>query len=428
MNLWRYRAVLMNEPGVTRSGELAAETPADLRATLRRAGLQVIQIKRVRKHQPSHGQFLKSFVERWHKHLRTRRCASRAELYDNIATMIESGLPLTDAIETLLESRSNNRSALSTLLSDFRGKLRDGAPLSDAMTFRGDWFEPPEVAMVQAAQQSGELANVLRSLAARHQRAEAISQKLIGALAYPAVVSVIAFAVVIFMSTRTLPQLAALLIDNDIPVPGLTRVVMGFGQWLAGHWFLLLASIVVGPAIISGVSTYTRKRIYGRRANATANSGARSNYWTLSGFRPPYVLKQIVVGSFCAQLAELLRAGIPLVESLQIVAPTIKRHSFRSHVLHAAQSIEHGSDPAEAMAHKVWLDAEFTRLVEVGQNTGELDAMLRKLADRYQRSAERSIERLTRLLEPLVIVALAAIVGVVVMAAVLPLVRLQEII
>src|SRR5690554_1409323 len=200
----------MSEPSVQRTGELAAESPADLRAALRGAGLQVIHLKQVRHvHLFDKQSLLKPISERIKKHLRARRQAAKAELFDALSTMLESGLPLTNAIETLLESRSEEHSPLRSLLSEFRGKLREGDPLSQAMTLRGDWFDTSEIAMVQAGQQSGELASVLRSLSARHQQAEALTQKLIAALAYPAVVSVVALAVVVFMSTRTLPQLTA---------------------------------------------------------------------------------------------------------------------------------------------------------------------------------------------------------------------------
>lgn len=415
MNLWRYTAIVIDNPAASRSGELAADSAADLRASLRRAGLQVVHLKPVRRPFHFKKNALSPLIDRLEKHLRTRRRVQRAELYDSLATMLESGLALTDAVETLLESRRRKHSALQTLLSDFRGRLREGSALSEAMNFRGDWFDAAEVAMVTVAQQSGELAHVLRSLATRQQRAEALSQKLLGALAYPAVVSVIALAVVVFMSTHTLPQLAALLETNDISVPRLTQIVMSFGQWFARHWLLVFLALLTAPAIAAIANAFVNKRL---------NQESRF----LALIPCPELLRQLAVGGFCGRLAELLRAGIPLVESLHVVAPTISKPQFRAYVLHAAELIEHGGEPAHALGHKRWLDAEFVRLIELGQHTGALDTMLERLADRYQRSAERSIDRLTRLLEPLVIVILAAVVGIVVMAAVLPLVRLQEII
>ncbi len=415
MNLWRYTAVPIGDPHHERCGQLSGETAADVRASLRRIGLQVIDLRPVRQwHTPTISAFA-PLVERWQQHLRSRRRHERAELYDSLATMLESGLPLTEAVDTLLHSRGNTRSRIRTMLAMLHEELRSGAALSTYMRSRPDWFDSTEVAMVEAGQQSGELAVVLRTLCDRHQQADILNQRLIGALAYPCIVSIVAVGVVIFMSTRTLPQLLGLLIEHDIEVPRLTTVVMNTGQWLAVYWPLILLSAFCVPVILAFA-----RPVLERRLQPFAH---RLNRFPIG---VPRLVKRIAVAGFCTRLADLLQAGIPLVDALRSVAPTVRQRPLRQLITCAADQIERGDSAAQSLSDDNWLDAEFQRLVELGEHSGELDVLLRRLSDRYTRQASRLIDRFTRILEPAVIIALTALVGVVVMAAILPLVRLQE--
>jgi type II secretory pathway component PulF len=126
------------------------------------------------------------------------------------------------------------------------------------------------------------------------------------------------------------------------------------------------------------------------------------------------------------RLAELLRAGVPLVEAIRVLAPTAGA-ALRAVLIEAAGRLERGDDLAAAFSAPAWFDAEFVRLLEVSQRSGELAPMLLRVGRRYERQSRRLIDRLTRLLEPAVILALGVLVGTVVMAAVLPILRLQEI-
>jgi type II secretory pathway component PulF len=135
----------------------------------------------------------------------------------------------------------------------------------------------------------------------------------------------------------------------------------------------------------------------------------------------------LIVARFAQVLAELLRSGVPVVEALRVLAPTFSTASgFAVSIRGAAERIERGEDLAQALDDERWFDAEFRRLLDVGQAAGDLDQLLMRIAERYGRHARRLIDRLAALLEPVVILLLALMVGAVVMAAVLPLLRLRE--
>ena len=142
----------------------------------------------------------------------------------------------------------------------------------------------------------------------------------------------------------------------------------------------------------------------------------------------PHVLRKLAVARLSIQLAELLRTGVPMVDALRVVAPTTPGVTLRRRLLEAADRVERGEDIAAALDDEHWFDGEFQRLLQIGQTSGELDTLLDRLGHRYARQANRMIDRLATLLEPAVILTLAVLVGLVVMAAILPLLRLQEVV
>ena len=409
---WRYNAVSTNGagPGARRRGEMNGTSAAEVRASLRRVGWQVLDLKPVRLRAAGDKDALAAL---WFGHLRSRRRESRAEIFDSAATMLESGVPVLQAVTILISADTARRSGRRTMLTQLRGTLQDGSSLAHAMAAHPAWFEPTEIAIVEAGQQSGELPTVLRSLAQRNERANELGQRLIAALSYPVILCIVGLGVVVFLSTRTLPGLVEILTDAGVEAPALSTRVMAVGQTLANWWPLLgVAGILAVGAVLVGPTWLERHGIALPR-------------WC-SRLRPR-VSRRMALSGLSLGVAELIETGIPVGDALRIVAPTLRCRSLRRQVIEVAARIDRGADLADALDAGEWFDAEFRQLVEVGQASGELAAVLRRLGDRYGRAARRLIDRLTAMLEPAVILTLAFLVGVVVMSAVLPLMRLQEI-
>jgi type II secretory pathway component PulF len=393
-------------PGEIRTGELSGETAADVRAALRRARLQVLDLRPLRpKHLPA-----LTWIDR---HLRARRREVKSDLFDSLSTMLDSGLPLTESLDALIES---SRGRPRSMLVQVREGVRSGRELAEAMADHASWFDPVELALVRAGQHAGDLAGVLRTLADRHARSGELSQKLIGALAYPALVACVGIGVVVFLSTKTLPDLVQILDGAGVQTPRLTAIVMSVGQTLAsiGIW-LLLGAVILIVALLS-------------IAPALARRGYRLPRWTRRCI--PLVARRLAVARLSSGLSDLLRAGVPAVESLRVLSPTIGglgAGDLRAELLRAADRLERGEEFATALDDPLWFDAEFRRLLAVGENAGELEGMLTRIGERYERRSRVLIDRLASLLEPAVILSLAVVIGIVVIAAVLPLLRLQEV-
>lgn len=428
MSVWRYEAIDLRDPArpAERKGEIAGETPAEVRAALRAVGLQVLSLKEeraVRRLPVRGGRDARRIAERetsdggaMSRWLRSRRVQERADAFDALATLLASGVPLLECFDTLISAGEAMPRELRKTLVAMREDLRSGASLSVAMRSHFSWFDPAEVAMVEAAQLGGTLPTVLRELAERQERSAKLGQRLVSAMAYPAIVGCVGLGVVVFLATKTLPQLSGILVSAKLEVPRLTVVIMAIGQALA-RWWWLLGFAVVGSLV--GLSV-------GLPALMTRMAPARRSRFDRM---IPLAVRRLAVARAILRVAELLRSGVPLVESLRVAGPAHRGLTVGLSLAlsSAADRIEQGSDVATALEQPAWFDAELRRLVAVGEASGELELVLVRLGERYERQVSRLVDRLASTLEPTVIIVLAALVGTVVMAAILPLVRLQEV-
>lgn len=410
MSVWQYTAVAL-EPqaeACAKRGEITSESAQEARATLRRLGLQVVEMHPLRGGAPSASG---AFDDWRHAYLRKRRRDLSAEFYDSLATLLDSGAPIVEAVDTVLHSQQSERQRNMLLL--LHEALRSGHSLSSHMEGHPGWFGPDEVAMVRAGEHSGELSRVLRRLSEHNERASELGNKVVGALTYPSVVLAVGIAALIFLSTQTLPDLVKILSDAQVETPVLTTHVMAIGQNLAtwGPWILLAL-----PCLIMAVWFWRASLI--RRGVEPPRFIQRLC---------PEFLRRMTLAGVTDRLSELTRSGVPMVESLRVLAPTVRNPVLSKRLRSAADEVERGAELSSALSDELWFNAEFRHLLDIGVASGELDTLLARISARYERRARRLVDRLVAFLEPAVILALAAAIGVVVLAAILPMVRLQEI-
>ncbi len=423
MSLFRYTAVPIQDGhgamgggeggaagGGPQHGELSAESAAALRASLRRIGLRVTDMREVRRPIT-----LGPLAQVWSRHLRSRRQPMKAELFDSLATMLDAGLPIVEALSSL--ARSSRAKARNVLVMDLRELLRAGESIAVAAEAHQDWFDKAETAMLRVGEASGELPSVMRSLATRHQRGSELSAKLSGVLVYPAVVACVGLGVVVFLSAKTLPDLVAILDGAGIETPALTLGIMAFGD--AVRRFGLVIVLVLVLVALTSVPT---SRWFERHGVHVARGLERLT---------PTPFRRVALARAASALAELLGAGVTLVEALRITGPTLRSPAGAAlgrTLTSIADRVEHGERFSTALQDSGQFDDEVCRLVEIGETSGELRDILSRLAERESRRADRAVDRLATLLEPAVILVLAVMVGLVVMGAILPMLRLQEVI
>ena len=410
--LFRYRAV-ESATGRVRTGEQDGESAYAVRASLRRIGLEVQHLVDVTPGKTATSAWLRPLIDARDARRRRLHRVAKADLCDGLATLILAGIPIEQAVASLGSSRA--RPAVEQrLLRALRDRLREGIAFASACEEQPAWFDRFDVALLDAGQRAGELASTLQNLAQHHHRAGAFGQKVFVALAYPAVLVAAGLAALVFMSFQTLPQLVTMIEQGRHQPPVLTTTVIALGQGLATWWPLVAGALI---AVLVGT----------RRLLQLVPPESRFGQW-IHGNPLARMLGRIRVAHLAAALARLRRAGTPLAEALVIVADTISDRAVRALILQAVDAIRRGEDLSTVIAGSHLLDPEFAQLLQLGERSGELTEMLERIAERYQRSADRAGDRLAAVLGPAAIVILAALIGTLVMAAVLPLMQLGDLV
>lgn len=412
MTRFRYLA-RARHTGERQSGELTAESPAAARSLLRQASLSVLDLRPVPDRTPLRFAGLERLAGSW---LRRRRAGNKAELLESLATLIESGVPLRQAAQ-LAGNGARVPRRVRRLTQELADELTEGGSLHEACGAQRGWFDDLEIAVLQVAQQSGDLSGSMRRLAERQSRSSALRDKVIAAVTYPVLIGLVTMLVVVLLSTKTLPPIVDMLTASGIEIPRLTQILVWAGGVLASPVTLLTALLTAALLVM---------------ALTVLRAGTRSRVapgWYVRLL--PSVCHRLPISALARDLADLIASGVPMAQATHILAPTLRgpgTSRLRASLEAARRSMIGGASLEDAFDDELWFDAEFRRLLAVGQESGELPAMLRRLADRYEERSRRAIDRLASLLEPAAILIMSAIVGTVVLAAVLPLIRMQELI
>lgn len=409
--LYRYRAI---DAGTGRrlTGELAGASPQAVRAQLRKGGMQVEEV-----HRADDGalRWLGPFADTWRRlrdgQARRRRRLARADLCDAIASLIQAGMPLEAALGALARSHARIP-AERRLMMRLQDQVRSGAGFAEACAAHPGWFDRFDLAIIEAGQRAGDLAGMLTTLSVHHHRAGAVSQRLFVALAYPALLTVVGVVVVEFMSLTTLPQLVEMIRQAHRQPPALTEALISVGQGLARWWPLLLVFLIL--LVLAARNLTARIPVTGRFGG----------WW--HGNMLARMRGRVRVAMVASALARLRRAGLTLVDGLEVVADTAADRALRQVLRQAAEAIRRGEDLSQVVTRSRLFDPEFAQHLQLGERSGELTDMLERIAERYQRAADRSAERLAAFLGPAAILLLAVLIGLVVMASVLPLLQLGE--
>ena len=424
MTLFRYKAVAAALSGDTSPpvrGEIVAATPSEARAALRRGGLRPVWLRAARggerpasKADPAGiQQLLRAWVQSWR---RGRHRALKGDLCDALATLLDAEIRLRNALGALADDGEADR-RVRRVAKELRAAVETGVPFSKAMAAHSGWFDAGEIAMANSGESSSDLPRVIRRIGERAGGAARAESAVVGALLYPLIIGLVGVGVALFLANRTLPQLSGVLAAADLDPPALTAAVMGIGGFVWSYLLLLMTgSVLLVAAVGTGV----------RRLTATSAFAHR----VVAGLMPRFLRRRQIARAL-SHLADLTEAGVPLVDAIPLAAQTCSAlvgGTLRTQLDHAGQQMREGVQAGRALESVSALPAEARRIVRVGVDSGELSAALRRVAERTRHQADRALERWSKLAEPAAILVMAVCVGVVVMAAVLPILRLQEIV
>ena len=326
-------------------------------------------------------------------------------------SILRAGVTIIDALGMLSEQTENK--GFAKAIKDVQISIQKGETLGNSMRKIPEYFPPMLVNLVDAGEASGSLDVSLERMAIQFEKDAKMKGLIKKALTYPMVVCFVAVAVVILMLAYVVPTFMEMFADLDIEMPKLTVMVMAASDWVQANFILLIAIIiVVVVAIKYGTKTKRGKAIIG-----------------YIGIKLP-ALSNFTVKTAASRLARtlstLLYSGIPLVDALEIVAHTMDNLYFEEALKVAREEVMKGVPLSEPLKASGLFPAMVVHMVKIGEETGDMEAMLEKMADYYDEEVELATQSLMAALEPMIILILAIIVGVLVGAVVSPMLSLYQ--
>ncbi len=330
-----------------------------------------------------------------------------------IATMIDAGLPLVQCLEVLASQQHNKR--LKKTLTEIRENVEGGSTFAGALKRHPTIFTPLYANMVEAGEAGGLLDTILNRLAVYIEKAMALRRKIKGALIYPSTIVTVAIAVVIFLLVFVIPTFKALFEGFGAALPLPTRFVLELSRIVREHILVGLGVLVLA---ILGLRFYYK---------------TEKGEWIIDAvlLRAPIfgeLIRKVSVAKFTRTLGTLVSSGIPILDGLDITARTAGNRVVEEAVLKTRASIAEGKTIAEPLKASGVFPPMVVQMISVGEQTGELDSMLAKIADFYDAEVDQAVANLTALLEPLLMVFLGIVVGGVIIAMYLPIFKLVSVV
>jgi len=385
MAMYRYKA--RNQSGKLVEGAMEASSESDLADKLRKMSYIVTGVS------PAAGTIsLEDIVSG------LRRVKPEDMIFFNIqlSSMLEAGLPLLTCLRTISIQTENKR--FKKVIEDVTLKVETGASFSVALQSHSRNFSKLTISMVRAGEASGNLALVLRRLADFGERELDLRNRVSSALLYPAILSFAATAVIIFIVTFIIPKFVEIFSAAGIPLPLVTIILNAAGLAIKNYWHLFILGMI---AFLLGVRLYLN---------------TREGRLRFDGFklRIPVtgpLIRKVAISRFARTLATLSSSGVPILEALEILEVTIGNEVLARVIVTLREGVRGGSKISELLKVSEEFPPDIVQMVAAGEETGNLDLMLNKVADLYDSSISYSIKRLTALLEPIFLVVMGCIVA-----------------
>ena len=327
-----------------------------------------------------------------------------------MATLLNSGIKLTEALSVLTLQTSDAR--FKNALTDIRDRVVSGESFTDALKDYSDYFDVIYVSMVRVGEVTGTLGQSLATIANFMEKRQRVESKVMTAMIYPIVLICFCIVAILILTVKVIPSIGEQIERAGQELPWITKQLMNIGFVLTSWWLLLVIAIIVG--IILGI-----KRFFKTERGAYL----RDRFLlSLPLFGP--LIKQRVVSRFASTLSTLLGSGLAMAESLRVVAEVTGNILMKRAVQQSRERILAGADIATPLRDSGVIDPAIAHMVAVGEKSGELETMLKNISANLESSTDVVIERLSAAVEPLIIIVMAAVVGIIAYATILPILKI----
>ncbi|WP_020206952.1 type II secretion system inner membrane protein GspF [Cupriavidus sp. WS] len=404
MPAYRYEAV--DAAGKTDRGVIEADSPKQARGQLRARGLTPLNVDPL----AGAGGVQKSSTASFVRRLSTQE---QALFTRQLASLIVAGLPLDEALAALADQAE--RRYVHELLAGIRAEVMGGSSLSLALQQHPRDFPDIYRALVSAGEHSGHLGLVLEKLADYIETRNTLTAKIRLAFTYPAIVTVVAFAIVIFLLSYVVPQVVSVFANTKQKLPTLTIIMLALSDFVRNWWWAALAFIV---AVSLGIRSLLRQ------------PGVRLSWhrWLLTAPLVGKLIRGYDTARFASTLAILVSAGVPILRSLQAAGETLTNVALKDNVDDATTRVREGASLARALAAQNQFPPVLVHLIRSGEATGNLPIMLERAAEGEGQELERRTMFLTSLLEPLLILSMGVVVLLIVLAVLMPIIEINQLV
>ncbi|SDC03627.1 MULTISPECIES: type II secretion system F family protein [unclassified Candidatus Frackibacter] len=327
------------------------------------------------------------------------------------ATMINSGLSLVRSLDILVEQTDHPK--LKDAIMSVQENVESGMSLSKALEQEKKVFPQLFISMVEAGEAGGILDDVLLEMADHFENENDMKQKVISALAYPVVISLVAIGVVVFLVTVILPTFVDIFagMDQQLPLP--TRLLLGFSNLFSSYWYVVVGLVAV---IAFGIYRYYQ-----------TDKGRRKIDWIL--LKTPLfgdLITKISIVRFSRTLGVLIQSGVSILDGLEVVSKVVSNSIISDKIRESRKSISSGDSIVSPLRQSKVFPQMVLQMIRIGEETGSLDEMLAKIAQFYDQEVEHKVESMVSLIEPALILVLGVVVGSIVVSMMLPMFNMMS--
>jgi type II secretory pathway component PulF len=399
----RYQYTAIVDGGKKTKGVITAESSYSARKQLRMRSIHPTVVTEINSGAEGRGRLFSIFGK-----------TNKAQLIDftkQMATLLNSGIKLTESLSVMTMQTSDAR--FKNAISDIRDRVVTGESLTDALKDYEDYFDVIYISMVRVGEVTGSLGESLATIASFMEKRQRVESKVITAMIYPIVLTVFCMAAILVLTTFVIPKIAEQIARTGQQLPWITRQLMNISYVMTSWWIFVVIGVIA--AIAWGL----------KRFLSTPRGAYMRDKFILSlpMFGP--LIRQRVVSRFASTLSTLLGSGLSMAESLRVVSEVTGNTIMRRAVQQARERILAGADIATPLRDSGVIDPAIAHMVSVGEKSGELEKMLKSVSENLESSTDVVIERLSAAISPLIIIFMAAIIGVIAYATILPILEVS---
>ncbi len=386
--------------GQSRNGEVEAETAKAAILKLRQQNIRVTMVKKKKSRSDFFGPPKQRITER-----------DLIVFTRQFSTMVDAGLPIVQCLDILGKQMDNK--TFGEVVMDVKTSIESGGDLSESLRKHPKVFDTLYSNLVEAGEAGGILDIILRKLAEYIEKAAALKKKVKSAMVYPAVIITVAVGVVTFLMIFVIPAFATMFSGAGQELPAPTAIVMAISDFFRTKWYYVFGGIF---ALI-----FFTKKLY-----STDRGRLEIDRNLLKMPIIGLLIRKVAVAKFSRTLGTLVSSGVPIIEALEICARTAGNKIIENAVYKTIDAIKEGESIAAPIAREGVFPPMVIQMIDVGENSGQLDKMLIKIADFYDEEVDTAVQNLTALLEPALMVFLGIIVGFIVVAMYLPIFKIGD--